>query len=100
MNIHVICDIVMVTYDIGPSLSPFVARVHKEIASWRGVESLLTPMGTVLEGDLKDVLALTEHLMTHFADEYERLGVTLKIDYRRSKTNRIKGKIESVLEKQ
>ena len=91
----------MVTYDIGPSLSPFVARVHDEISRWEQVESLLTPMGTVLEGELQDILDLTGHLMKTFADEYERLGITLKIDYRRSKQNssRIRGKVASVLEK-
>ncbi len=30
-NQNVICELVCVTYDIGPSLSPFVARVVKII---------------------------------------------------------------------
>ncbi len=97
---HVICDVVMVTYDIGPSLSPFVARVHREIESWPSVVSQLTPMGTVIEGELSDILQLVDHLFSLFGEQYERLGLTIKIDYRRSKqSNRISGKVASVLEK-
>ena len=96
---NVICDLVMVTYDIGPSLSPFVSQVIKEIKNNTKVKHLLTPMGSVLEGEFGDVLELVSVLFNKFADDYERLGITLKIDYRRSKTNRIEGKVNSVLEK-
>jgi len=98
-NKNVICELVMVTYDIGPGLSPFVAKVIKEIQKEKQVKHLLTPMGSVLEGHWKDVLALVDKLFQKFSPEYERLGITLKIDYRRSKQNRIAGKIKSVEEK-
>ena len=96
---NVICDLVMVTYDIGPSLSPFVAKVIKAIQEDTKVKHQLTPMGSVIEGDWKDVMNLVDKLFTKFAPEYERLGLTLKVDFRRSKDNRIEGKVKSVEEK-
>jgi len=98
-NQNVICELIMVTYDIGPSLSPFVAKVVKEIKKDTKVKHILTPMGSVLEGNWKDVMTLIDNLFQQFAADYERLGITMKIDYRRSKQNRIEGKIKSVEEK-
>jgi len=98
-NQNVICELVMVTYDIGPSLSPFVAEVIKEIKKYRKVTHILTPMGSVLEGQWQDVMVLIDNLFQKFSPDFERLGITLKIDYRRSKQNRIEGKIKSVQEK-
>lgn len=95
-NYNVICELVCVTYDIGPSLSTFVARVVEMIRQDPRIEHVLTPMGSILEGEWKDILNLIDRIFGKFAPEFERLGITLKIDYRRSKTNRIKGKISSV----
>ncbi|MFP4459759.1 MAG: MTH1187 family thiamine-binding protein [Candidatus Zixiibacteriota bacterium] len=99
MKRNVICELVVVTYDIGPSLSPFVAKVIGEIKKDEKVEHVLTPMGSVIEGDWDDVIALVDRLFKKFAPDFERLGITLKIDYRRSKGKRITGKMKSVEEK-
>ncbi len=96
MKFNVICELVVVTYDIGPSLSPFVAEVIKEIKKDEKVEHELTPMGSVLEGEWKDVLALVDRIFQKFAAEYERIGITFKVDFRSSKQNRMQGKIKSV----
>ncbi len=98
-NYNVIVDLVVVTYDIGPSLSPFVSEVVKFIQADTHVKHVLTPMGSVIEGDWQDVMDLLDQLFCHFAPDYERLGISIKIDYRASKTNRIEGKIKSVEEK-
>ncbi len=82
---NVICELVCVTYDIGPSLSPFVAEVIKLIEEDEKVDHQLTPMGSVLEGEWDDVMALVDRIFKHFADDYERIGITLKTDYRKSK---------------
>jgi uncharacterized protein (TIGR00106 family) len=96
---NVICELVVVTYDIGPSLSPFVADVVKVIQADTRVQHLLTPMGSVLEGPFDDVMALVSRIFHQFAPHYERLGITIKIDFRSSKQNRIQGKVASVEEK-
>ena len=86
MNTNIICELVVVTYDIGPSLSPFVAKVLEVINQNTKVEHLLTPMGSVLEGQYDDVMGLIREIFYKFAPDYERLGITFKIDYRASKT--------------
>ena len=99
MNSNIICELIVVTYDIGPSLSPFVAQVIEVINADEKVEHLLTPMGSVLEGKYDDVMALIRSIFFKFGEEYERVGITIKIDFRASKQNRIKGKVASVIEK-
>jgi len=96
---NVICEFVCVTYDIGPSLSPFVARVIKIIKQNRKVKHVLTPMGSILEGNWNDVLELVDEVFKRLTPDFERLGIILKVDYRKSKKNRIKGKISSVQDK-
>ena len=96
MNTNIICELIVVTYDIGPSLSPFVAQVLDVINQNTKVQHLLTPMGSVLEGEYDAVMELIRDIFMKFAPDYERLGITIKIDFRASKQDRIKGKIQSV----
>ena len=96
---NVICDLVLVTYDIGPSLSPFVAKVIAEIKQDTKVQHQLTAMGSILEGDWQDVMNLINKLFLKFAPDFERLGLTLKVDYRVNKKERIVGKVQSVEDK-
>ncbi len=98
-NYNVICDIVVVTYDIGPSLSPFVAKVCDIIQADKKVEHMLTPMGSIVEGEFDDVMALVDRVFKAVAPDYERVGITVKMDYRKSKKSRMKGKVASVSEK-
>lgn len=93
---NVICELVAVTYDIGPSLSPFVAEVVKIIKKNDKVEHELTAMGSILEGEWDDINAVIDEIFKTVAPKYERIGITAKFDYRKSKKNRIKGKIKSV----
>lgn len=96
---QVICELVAVTYDIGPSLSPFVAKVSKIIRNQERVRHLLTPMGTVLEGEWQDVMDLVNEIFTTLEPEYQRMGFTLKVDYHKGRKDRIEGKVRSVEEK-
>jgi len=96
---NVICELVVVTYDIGPSLSPFVAQVVQMIRDDGKVRHQLCPMGSVIEGEWSDVMALVDRMMTTLGPQYERIGLTLKVDWRRSKQNRMTGKVQSEEEK-
>ncbi len=95
-KLNVICDLVVVSYDYGPSLSSFVARVEKVIKADTKVKNMLTPMGTILEGEWSDVMNLINTIFMKFAPESERLGLTLKVDFRKGKDNRMEGKVKSV----
>ncbi len=96
---NVICNLVVVTYDIGPSLSSFVARVIKVIKEDTNVKHQLNPMGSTLEGEFDDVLSLVSRIFHKFSTDFERLGITLSIDYRKSKINRMQGKVKAVEDK-
>ena len=99
MNDNVICELVVVSYDNGPSLSGFVAKVIKLIKTHTKLKHLLTPMGSILEGSFKDIMILLEDIFTSFSPTCERMGITFKLDWRKSKQNRIEGKVKSVMEK-
>ena len=51
-----IAEITVVPSGVGPSVSEYVARAQKVIDRHSEVKYQLTPMGTVLEGDLDAIL--------------------------------------------
>jgi len=60
----------------------------------------LTPMGTIIEGDLKEVLAVIEKMHeTPFQKNAERVYTTIKIDDRRDIKAEMENKVKSVMEK-
>lgn len=96
---NVICELVMTTYDEGPSLSGFVSKVIKRIKSQNKVKYQLTPMGTILEGNWKDVYNLVDDLFNTFSNSYNRIVLTFKVDYKNNRKNRMYEKVKSVEEK-
>ena len=82
------------------SLSNYVARVIKVLQTESGIKYELTGMGTILEGDLGQILAIIQKMhATVFSDEVSRVYTVIKIDDRRDKTATITGKVESVKKK-
>ncbi len=80
----------------GPSLSDYVAGVL-DILEEKGIEYELTSMGTILEGDLEEVLEVVREMHESvFDDEIQRVVTTVRIDDRKDKDLRIEGKIKSV----
>jgi uncharacterized protein (TIGR00106 family) len=58
---------------------------------------MLTPMSTILEGDLDDILALTREVHNcMFGEGVQRVYTTLRIDERRDKVLTMEGKLRSV----
>lgn len=83
-----------------PSLSHFVAEVEKTLADFKNIKTLLTPMGTVLEGEIDDVLAAIRKMHeTPFLQGAQRVSTRISIDDRRDKTLSMIGKIEAVKSK-
>jgi len=79
----------------GISVSKYVAKIIDAIDRSK-VKYQLTPMGTIIETDsLKEALNIVE-LAYEQVKDCERLYSSLKFDIRRGKSNRLKGKIESV----
>ena len=81
------------------SLSAYVAQVHKALDE-SGVKHTLTPMGTVLEGPLDDLLAVIRkmHELPFLAGS-KRVMTLINIDDRRDKTGTMEQKLKSVHDK-
>ena len=83
-----------------PSVSRYVAGALKVLQGEKGIKYELTPMGTIIEGDLTHLLSLAEKMhQTAFAAGAKRVVTTIKIDERRDKISSISGKVESVKRK-
>jgi len=81
------------------SLSGYVAEVEKKLKDF-DLKTLLTPVGTILEGDLDVVLqAVRAAHEVPFSQGALRVGTTLRIDERRDKEITMEGKVRSVEEK-
>ena len=93
----VIAEITVVPLGTGtPSLSIFVAEAVKALEA-SGIKYTLTPMGTVLEGTLEEVLEAVRMLhRLPFNKGAERVSTRIVIDERRDKDATAQGKIESV----
>ncbi|AOY75983.1 MTH1187 family thiamine-binding protein [Clostridium formicaceticum] len=82
------------------SVSKYVAACHKVLKEEKDIKYQLTPMSTVLEGDLDRVLEVAKKLhQVPFQEGAQRVATTMKIDDRRDKTNTMEGKIASVKSK-
>jgi uncharacterized protein (TIGR00106 family) len=79
----------------GSSLSPYIARIL-DIIDKSGVPYQLTPMGTILEGEWEDVMAVVTACFKDLQSDCSRIGMNLKIDYRAGPQSRLRSKIEAV----
>lgn len=96
----VIAEVTIVPSGVGPSVSDYVARAQRVINAHKSVKSQLTPMSTILEGELDDVLAVIREVHNStFDDRVTRVLTLVKIDDRRDKVLSMQGKLDSVASK-
>jgi uncharacterized protein (TIGR00106 family) len=81
--------------DKGVSLSPYVAR-SLQIVEQSGLDYRLTAMGTIVEGDLEQVLDVMKRCLEAMASDCERISCSAKLDYRCGEQGRLNAKVESV----
>ena len=80
-----------------PSLSQYIARTVKVLEERKDIKYELTSMGTILEGDLEQLLDAVRNMHeTVFDAGAVRVLTTIKIEDRRDKASTMTGKIESV----
>lgn len=80
-----------------PSVSAHVALAVEELKKSSGVKWKLTPMGTVIEGELEQLLALAQRMhRAVFAAGVKRVVTTIKIDDRIDRPLSMKGKVRAV----
>jgi uncharacterized protein (TIGR00106 family) len=82
----------------GESVSEYVAECMK-IVRESGVRYLLTPMATILEGDMDEVMEVILKCHTKVLEMSDRVITTIKIDDRKGRKDAMTQKIKSVEEK-
>ncbi|MET0106498.1 MAG: MTH1187 family thiamine-binding protein [Sedimenticola sp.] len=96
----VLLEFSMFPTDKGESVSAYVSQVIRMIRD-SGASYQLTPMGTIIESDtLEEAMAIVQRAYT-ILDEAgcNRVYSSLKLDIRKGKVDRLKGKLESVRDK-
>jgi uncharacterized protein (TIGR00106 family) len=98
---HVIAQVTVVPLGTAtPSLSAYVAGVEKVLAKYTNIKTLLTPMATILEGDLDEILTAVRQMHeTPFLNGAQRVSTRISIDDRRDKQLSMEGKVKAVKEK-
>jgi uncharacterized protein (TIGR00106 family) len=91
----VLLEFSMSPFDKGDSLSQYVAR-SLDIIDKSGLAYQLTPMGTIVEGEWDEVMALVTACHKRMAQDCNRISTSIKIDYRVGKSGRLKSKIQSI----
>ncbi len=82
-----------------PSVSTYVAGVERILRA-TPLKHELTAMGTIIEGDLDEILEVVRRMHEHpFTQGAVRVSTLLKIDDRRDKEHTIAGKMRSVNDK-
>ncbi len=84
--------------DKGESVSPWVARCLK-IVQQSGLDYRLHAMGTIVEGELEEVLELFRRCVEAVAEDCNRISCTLKLDWRKGHRGRLESKVASVRQK-
>lgn len=79
----------------GESVSAHVARIL-DVIDRSGVPYQLTPMGTILEGEWDEVMAVVTACFETLAADCPRIGAHLKLDYRAGPAGRLHSKVAKV----
>ncbi|MGY8768357.1 MAG: MTH1187 family thiamine-binding protein [Pirellulales bacterium] len=82
----------------GESVSQYVVR-SLEIIDASGLDYRLHAMGTIIEGELSEVLSVLQQCMEAISEDCDRVSCTAKIDYRRGHQGRLDSKVATVEQK-
>lgn len=84
--------------DKGESVSAYVAR-SLDIIDKSGLPYRLTPMGTIIEGEWDEVMAVVTACFKAMEADCHRIATQIKIDYRAGAPGRLTAKVEAVEKK-
>ena len=91
----VLLDFSMTPLGKGVSVSPYVARCM-EVVTASGLDHRLHAMGTTLEGELDQVLAVVRRCFEALQPDCNRISCSIKIDYRKGPGGRLDSKVQKV----
>ena len=80
-----------------PSVSKYVAGTIKALQRRKDIKYEITAMGTTIQGDLDNILAVVREMHEEtFSQGVARVVTIIKIDDRRDKELSMSGKVESL----
>ncbi|MGE4292428.1 MAG: MTH1187 family thiamine-binding protein [Desulfovibrio sp.] len=91
----VIVNLAVFPLDKGVELSAQVGRVLRVIRA-SGLPHELGPMGTCIEGDYDEVMAVVRDCFLELQGDCDRVYLTVSLDYRSGVEGRMRGKVRSV----
>ncbi len=91
----VLLEFAMYPTDKGASVSDYVKR-SLEIIDESGLPYKLGPMGTCLEGEWEEVMAVVTRCYELMKTDCGRIAVNLKVDYREGEGGRLESKVATV----
>jgi len=94
----VLLEFSMSPLEKGASVGEYVARSLK-IIDESGLDYRLHAIGTIIEGDVDQVLGVLKQCLEAMAADCDRITCTAKLDYRRGYSGRLQTKVTSVEEK-
>ena len=93
-----LAEISLFPLDRGVSLSPYVAKCL-DVIDQSGLDYQCHAMGTLLEGEYDDVMAVVKRCFERLASDCQRVECTMKLDYRKGRSGALRSKVASVEEK-
>ena len=94
----VLLEMSIVPLGAGESVSQYVARCV-DIVDRSGLNYELHAMGTIVEGELPQVLDVMRQCVEEVAKSAHRVSCTAKIDYRQGVSGGLRSKVDSVEQK-
>ena len=91
----VIMDLSIFPIGKGESVSDYVSKAVMIIKE-SGLAFKLGPMGTAVEGEWEEVMAVVNRCFEALKQDCPRVYMTMKVDYRKGESGRMEGKIRTV----
>lgn len=96
-----IVDVVVIPVGTeGPSVSKYIAEIQTKLKEYKDqgkIDYQLTPMNTLIEGDLKDLFEVVQAIHElPFDKGLDRVCTNIRIDDRRDKSRKMNDKLKSV----
>ncbi|HLR19710.1 MAG TPA: MTH1187 family thiamine-binding protein [Staphylococcus sp.] len=96
-----IVDVVVIPVGTeGPSVSKYIAEIQTKLKEYKAqgkIDYQLTPMNTLIEGDLKDLFEVVQAIHElPFDKGLDRVCTNIRIDDRRDKSRKMNDKLKAV----
>jgi len=83
----------------GPSISSYISNCYRVLKDEPGIKHRLTPMSTIIEGDLDRVLDVVKKMhRVPFGDGVQRVVTSITIDDRRDREESMEAMVNAVLQ--